>query len=88
MSTATVHFENANFLRELAERLPSIYRASTPDRVELLQRLADEELAEAEYTEMIRAKVAAARADTRPGMSNDDARAFIHARFERLNNGA
>ena len=42
MSTAT-HYENANFLRELAESLPRIWPNGTPARTELLQRLADEE---------------------------------------------
>ena len=45
MSTAT-HYENANFLRELAESLPRIWPNGTPARTELLQRLADEELAQ------------------------------------------
>ena len=39
MSTAT-HYENANFLRELAS-LPRIWPNGTPARTELLQRLAD-----------------------------------------------
>ena len=85
---ATTHLENANFLRELAEALPQISSSSTPQRVELLQRLADAELAEAENVEWARAKVAAARADTRSGVTNDEARALIRARYERLQDGA
>ena len=54
MSTAT-HYENANFLRELAESLPRIWPNGTPARTELLQRLADEELAQAQHSEWIRA---------------------------------
>ena len=34
MSTAT-HYENANFLRELAESLPRIWPNGTPARTEL-----------------------------------------------------
>ena len=86
---ATTHFENANFLRELAESLPLTNpKASTPQRVELLQRLADAELAEAEYTEMIRAKVAASRANPGPGMTTDEVRAHLQARSDRLRDRA
>lgn len=86
---ATKHLDNAAFLRELAESLPRISpAASTPQRIELLQRLADAELAEAEQVEWARAKVAAARSDLRPGVTNDEARAFIRARYERLHGGA
>ena len=83
MSTAT-HYENANFLRELAESLPRIWPNGTPARTELLQRLADEELAQAQHSEWIRAKVAAARADTRPTLTTDEVRASLKARYERL----
>ena len=83
MSTAT-HYENANFLRELAESLPRIWPNGTPARTELLQRLADEELAQAQHSEWIRAKVAAARADTRPTLTTDEVRASRKARYERL----
>ena len=83
MSTAT-HYENANFLRELAESLPRIWPNGTPARTELLQRLADEELAQAQHSEWIRTKVAAARADTRPAPTTDEVRASLKARYERL----
>ena len=54
MSTAT-HYENANFLRELAESLPQIRaKAHKPEQVELLQRLADEELERARYDEWVK----------------------------------
>ncbi|ENT7860484.1 plasmid stabilization protein [Salmonella enterica] len=66
----TTHYENANFLRELAESLPRIMPKDSTDKAALLQHLANEELAQAEYDEQVRAKVAAARADKRPGMSN------------------
>ncbi|HCP5812602.1 TPA: plasmid stabilization protein [Escherichia coli] len=66
---STTHYENANFLRELAETLPRILPEGSTDKSALLQRLANEELARAEYDEQVRAKVAAARADKRPGMS-------------------
>ena len=43
MNTST-HYENAHFLRELAELLPSIsLQKYKPEQVQLLQRLADEE---------------------------------------------
>ena len=45
MTTAT-HYENANFLRELAESLPRIFPGKDAAKAELLQRLADDELAE------------------------------------------
>ncbi len=64
---STTHYENANFLRELAESLPRIFPEGSTDKSALLQRLANEELARAEYDEQIRAKVAAARADKRTG---------------------
>lgn len=57
---STTHYENANFLRELAESLPRIFPEGSTDKSALLQRLANEELARAEYDEQIRAKVAAA----------------------------
>lgn len=82
---ATTHYENANFLRELAEILPSITpQKHTPEQVQLLQRLADEELEQARYDEWVREKVAAARADTRPGMRTDQVRALLHRRYEEL----
>ena len=46
MTTAT-HYENANFLRELAESLPRIRPQGNQAQAELLQRLADDELAQA-----------------------------------------
>ena len=83
MNTAT-HYENANFLRELAESLPRIRPQGNQAQAELLQRLADDELEQAEHVEWVRAKVAAARADTRPGISTNEARARLAARFERF----
>ena len=52
----------------------------------LLQRLADEELAQAEYDDWVRTKVAAARADNRPGMSTDQLRQTLQARAKELRN--
>jgi len=83
MSTAT-HYENASFLRELAENLPRIWPNGTPAKTELLQRLADEELAQAQHEEWERARVSAARADTRPTMTTEEVRASLQARYERL----
>ncbi len=83
MNTAA-HYENANFLRELAENLHRIWPHGTPAKTELLQRLANEELAQAQHEEWVRAKVAAARADTRPTMTTDEIRTRLKERYERL----
>lgn len=84
MNTAT-HYENANFLRELAESLPRIRpQGNHQAQAELLQRLADEELAQAQYDEWIRSKVAAARADTRPTLTTAEVANRLTARYERL----
>ncbi|CDL80428.1 hypothetical protein [Xenorhabdus cabanillasii] len=81
----TTHYENANFLRELAESLPRIMpNANAARKAELLQRLANEELAQAEYDEQVRAKVAAARADSRPGMTTDQLRQQLQRRYQEL----
>jgi hypothetical protein len=68
------HYENANFLRELAENLPRFLPHGSSSQVELLQRLANEELAQAEYDDRVRAKAVTARADKRPGMTTDQLR--------------
>ena len=83
MSQVT-HYENANFLRELAESLPRILPSGSPAKTELLQRLADEELAQAEYDDWVRAKVATARADKSPGMNTDQLRQLLQARSREL----
>ena len=85
MSTAT-HYENANFLRELAESLPRIRPQGNQAQAELLQRLADDELAQAQHDEWVRAKVAAARADQRPGMSTAQLRTLLNTRYHELCN--
>jgi hypothetical protein len=82
---AATHYENANFLRELAESLPRIRpQGHSQSQAELLQRLADEELAQAQHDEWIRAKVAAARADNRPTVSTAEVMAHLDARYDRL----
>lgn len=48
--------------------------------------LADEELAQTEYDEWVRAKVATARADKRPGMTADKLRQALEARGQELAN--
>lgn len=83
---STTHYENANFLRELAESLPRILPDGGADKAALLQRLANEELAQAEYDERVRAKVAAARADKRPGMSTAQLRQQLQGRYQALSN--
>lgn len=85
MSTAT-HYENANFLRELAESLPRIRPQGNQAQAELLQRLANDELAQAQHDEWVRAKVAAARADQRPGMSTAQLRTLLNTRYQELRN--
>ncbi|WP_238990264.1 plasmid stabilization protein [Lautropia dentalis] len=84
MNTST-HYENAHFLRELAELLPSIsLQKYKPEQVQLLQRLADEELERARHDEWVREKVATARADTRPGMTTEQVRSMLNRRYEEL----
>ena len=79
------HYENANFLRELAENLKNISpKIHKPERVELLQRLADGELEQAHYDEWVKNKVIAARADKRPGMNTDQVRRLLRTRYEYL----
>ncbi|EAZ7030581.1 plasmid stabilization protein [Klebsiella pneumoniae] len=81
MSNST-HYENANFLRELAENLPRIIPTGSADKAALLQRLANEELAQAEYDEWVRSKITAARADTRPRMTTEQVRQKLKARYQ------
>ena len=83
---ATTHYENANFLRELAESLPRIRPQCHPAQADLLQQLADDELAQAKYDEWVRAKVAASRADKRSGMTTDQFRHTLQARAQWLRN--
>jgi hypothetical protein len=79
---ATTHYENANFLRELAESLPSIRpQGHSQAQAELLQRLADEELAQARHDEGVRTKVAAARADSRTTFTTEEVLARLGARY-------
>lgn len=87
MSAAT-HYENANFLRELAESLPRIWPQGTTAKVELLQRLADEELTQAGYDEWVRGQVAAVHADKRQILTTDQIRDRLRARAERFRNAA
>lgn len=87
MNTATDHYENANFLRELAETLPSIKPSNhKPEQVQLLQQLADRELEQAQYDEWVKNKVAEARADTRQGMTTDQVRQLMQKRYTELRN--
>ncbi|WP_313316112.1 plasmid stabilization protein [Pulveribacter sp.] len=79
-------YENANYLRELAENLLRLLPGKGAAKAELLQRLASEELTQAEYDERILAKVAAARADKRSGMSTDQLRQALKARAQELRN--
>ncbi|RFO97132.1 plasmid stabilization protein [Rhodoferax lacus] len=81
---AATHYENANFLRELAESLPRIRpQGHSKSQTDLLQRLADEELAQAQHDDWVREKVAAARADTRPTFSTEEVMARLGARYDR-----
>jgi len=84
MNSSTAHYENANFLRGLAERLPQLLPQETPPaQIELLNRLADEELEQAEYDEWVREKVALAEADPHPGWTIEEAKAQLRAHLER-----
>lgn len=86
---AATHYENANFLRELAESLPRIRPQShSQSQAELLQRLADDELAQAQHDEWVRTKVAAARADNRPTITTDEVTARLGARYDRLSSAS
>ena len=72
-------------MRELAESLPLIRpQGHSQGQAELLQRLADEELAQAQHDEWVRAKVAAARADNRPTFSTNEVMDRLGARYDRL----
>ena len=82
------HSENANFLCKLADSLTKIFPDGNPARGELLQRLANEELAQAEHDDWVRAKVSTARADTRPGMSTEELRATLQNRAQDIRNAA
>lgn len=85
MQPTATHYENANFLRELAESLPRILpKGHNPAQAELLQRLADQELAQAQHDDWVRTKVAAARADTRPTVPHAEVASRLSARYARL----
>lgn len=84
MQPTATHYENANFLRELAESLPRILPQGNPAQAALLQRLADQELAQAQHDDWVRTKVAAARADTRPTIPHADVASRLSARYARL----
>jgi len=76
MSSITPHYENAHFLRGLAERLPQLLSQedAPPAQIELLHRLADDEIEQAEYDEWVREKVARALADPHPGWTIEEAK--------------
>lgn len=84
MPQAHSHCEDANFLRELADSLPRVFPDGSKAKSELLQRLANEELAQAEYDEWVRAKVSAARANNRPGMSTEQLRTVLQNRAQAI----
>ena len=81
----------AKAIRTDAEYRKALHEVSVlidldPDRdsPEGEQRLADDELAQAQHDEWVRAKVAAARADKRPGMSTAQLRTLLNTRYEEL----
>ena len=84
MQPTATHYENANFLRELAESLPRILPQGNPAQAALQQRLADPELAQAQHDDWVRTKVAAARADTRPTIPHAEVASRLSARYARL----
>ncbi|WP_407904027.1 plasmid stabilization protein [Escherichia coli] len=81
---SSIHYENANFLCELAESLLRILPEVSTDKSALLQRLANEELARAEYDEQVRAKVAVTRTDKWPGMSTTQLRQQLRGCYQEL----
>ena len=82
MTTLTTHYENACFLRDLAENLPSIRPDTyTPELQGMLQRLADEQIAQARHDESVRATVARARASSRPLLTMEEVRASLEERI-------
>ena len=82
MTTLTTHYENACFLRDLAENLPAIRPDTyTPELQGMLQRLADEQIAQARHDESVRAKVARARASSRPLLTMEEVRASLEERI-------
>lgn len=85
MTTAT-HYENANFLRELAESLPSLFPQSTPDQADLLQQLADEQLEQAAYDEWVRKKVEISLADASAPLTMEQMQARLAANVEKYRN--
>ncbi|OOV66710.1 plasmid stabilization protein [Enterobacter kobei] len=80
----TTHYENANFLRELADSLPRLLPEGGPYKAALLQRLANEELARVEFEDQVRAYLTSARSVTRPGMTTEQLRQRLHGRYQEL----
>ena len=67
----TTHYENASFLRELAESLPRL-------------RPQEHKAAQAEHDDWLRTKVAVARADSRPPLGAEEVALRLRARSERF----
>ena len=88
MQPTATHYENANFLRELAENLPRILPQGNPAQAALLQRLADQELAQAQHDDWVRTKVTSARSDTRPTIPQSEVASRLSARYARLSNAS
>ena len=88
MQTTVTHYENANFLRELAENLPRILPQGNPAQAALLQRLADQELAQAQHDDWVRTKVTSARSDTRPTIPQSEVASRLSARYAWLSNAS
>ncbi len=55
----TTHYENANFLRELAESLPAYCRKVARTKLRCCSDWLTKKLAQAEYEDQVRAKVTA-----------------------------
>ncbi|WP_061377642.1 hypothetical protein, partial [Salmonella enterica] len=56
------------------------------DKAGLRQRRADEDRAQTDYDDQVREKVAAARADKRPGISTAQLRQQLQGRYQELSN--
>lgn len=79
-----IHYARANLLRELAEKLPTIIPEHDPSEVDFLNRLADEELEQAEYDAWVRAKIAAVDVENTRTFTPDEVEREMDLFVERL----
>ena len=72
----------------MLQEVPRQEKSHSQSQAELLQRLADDELAQAQHDEWVRTKVAAARADNRPTITTDEVTARLGALYDRLSSAS